>query len=151
MSVIKNHQYLSTNSKEVDRKIDGFVERCVIANYSQYADEMKTLTEQFIKHPLCTEHYEVNLFSIHFLKCNKIYSNKFKVDMPWSILNFFFEIAQDPIGSFSKLPKKTFIVNLPEIKESGEEDEKKELLELLKEDFWCPNSYDDNPLSVSFI
>lgn len=71
--------------------------------------------------------------------------------MPWSILNFFFEIAQDPIGSFSKLPKKTFIVNLPEIKESGEEDEKKELLELLKEDFWCPISYDDNPLSVSFI
>lgn len=63
-SVLKNHQFLSTNSKECHRRIDGFVERCVIANYNQYANEMKILSEKFISYSLCTNHYfEVNILN----------------------------------------------------------------------------------------
>lgn len=83
---------------------------------------------------MCTEHYEV--------------------DIQWSILNFFFEIAQNPIANFSKLTKKTFIVNSTEMKaiEDGDDEFKnKELMELLKEDVWSTISYEDNPLSVSFL
>ncbi|XP_036336127.1 uncharacterized protein LOC118746379 [Rhagoletis pomonella] len=60
-SIIRNHRNLSTNSHEVRRKIEGIQEKFAVDNNLEYAEHLGRLCDEIIQHPLCVEHYEVDV------------------------------------------------------------------------------------------
>lgn len=76
------HRFLSVNSHEVRRRIDGIAERFMAANYTQYGEKLKELAQEFVTDPLCTNHYEL--------------------DVQWSILHFLLEVSRNPVAALSE-------------------------------------------------
>ncbi|XP_065364468.1 gamma-tubulin complex component 5 [Calliphora vicina] len=114
-NIIRNHRNLSTNSHDVRRKIEGIQERFRAENCPEYADYLGRLCDEVVKHPLCVDHYEV--------------------DVHWSLLDFLFTLAYNPTGALRK--NKNKIVIQPAISEEvDDQDEEKEYWKnVLKEDF----------------
>lgn len=114
-SIIRNHRNLSTNSHEVRRKIEGIQERFRVENCPEYADYLGRLCDEIVRHPLCVDHYEV--------------------DVHWSLLDFLFTLAYNPTGALKK--NKHNIVIQPAISEevNGANEEEEYLKNLLKQDF----------------
>ncbi|XP_055909744.1 gamma-tubulin complex component 5 [Eupeodes corollae] len=130
LHIIKNHRNLSVNSHEIKRKIEGMQEKFRVANYSQYADHLQQLCEELVKHPLCVMHYEV--------------------DVSWSILEFLFNLAFNPVGALRKNKDQIDLNALKVIEEDHIDEEQKFLKNLLKEDFIddCCSFNSDSDLSV---
>lgn len=81
-SRIAGHRFLSVNSHEVRRKIDGVVERFMADNYTQYGEKLKELVQKLVTDPLCTNHYEY--------------------DIQWSILHFLLAVSKNPVAALSE-------------------------------------------------
>lgn len=92
-----SHRFLSVNSHEVRRRIDGVTERFMADNYTQYGEKLKELVQEFVNDPLCTNHYEL--------------------DVQWSILNFLLEVSRNPVSALSG-DKKAF-----KLDDSGQSDD----------------------------
>lgn len=80
---MRHHNYLSVNSHEIRRRINGLQERLSISNYQKYADRLDVLCSTLISDPLCEEHYET--------------------DVQWSVLCFLLEVAQRPETGLERL------------------------------------------------
>lgn len=128
--IIKNHRNLSVNSHEIKRKIEGMQEKFRVANYSQYSDHLQELCEELVKHPLCVMHYEV--------------------DVSWSILEFLFNLAFNPVGALRKNKNQIDLNALKICQDEDVDEDDKFLKNLLKEDFIddCANFDSDSDLSV---
>ncbi|XP_055841421.1 gamma-tubulin complex component 5 [Episyrphus balteatus] len=128
--IIKNHRNLSVNSHEIKRKIEGMQEKFRVANLSPYADHLQQLCEELVKHPLCVMHYEV--------------------DVSWSVLEFLFNLAYNPVGALRKNKNQIDLNALKATDDEGGDKEDKYWKELLKEDFIddCCNLDSDSDLSV---
>ncbi|XP_011188868.2 gamma-tubulin complex component 5 [Zeugodacus cucurbitae] len=85
-SVIRNHRNLSTNSHEVRRRIEGLQEKFAVDNNLEYAEHLGRLCDEIIQHPLCKEHYEV--------------------DIEWSLLDFLISLAHNPTGALRRNKEK---------------------------------------------
>lgn len=83
MSKVRHHNYLSVNSHEIRRRINGLQERMSISNYQKYADRLDVLCSALISDPMCEKHYET--------------------DVQWSVLCFLLEVAQRPETGLAKL------------------------------------------------
>lgn len=81
-SIIRNHRNLSTNSHEVRRRIEGIQEKFAVDNNLEYAEHFGRLCDEVIQHPLCKDHYEV--------------------DIEWSLLDFLLSLANNPTGALRK-------------------------------------------------
>lgn len=119
-------------------------EKFIVDNYQNYANKLQKLCDFIINHPLCNNHYEI--------------------DIQWAILDFLFGIAYNPVGALRKnllkmSNNKNNDINNDdnfeyEYKDNHENNyEYEELLTELKKDF-IPiekknNSDDDSDLSVS--
>lgn len=130
-NIIRNHRNLSTNSHDVRRKIEGIQERFCAENCPEYAAYLGRLCDEVVKHPLCVDHYEV--------------------DVHWSLLDFLFVLAYNPTGALRK--NKHNIEIKPAVCEvvKDEDEEKTYWQNILKEDF-IPipkTSNSDSELSVS--
>ncbi|XP_067640185.1 gamma-tubulin complex component 5 [Eurosta solidaginis] len=86
LSIIRNHRNLSTNSHEVRRKIEGIQEKFEVDNQTEYAEQLGKLCEEIIQHPLCVEHYEV--------------------DVHWSLLDFLLTLTYNPTGALRRNKEK---------------------------------------------
>lgn len=130
-NIIRNHRNLSTNSHDVRRKIEGIQERFKAENFNDYADYLSRMCDEVVKHPLCVNHYEV--------------------DVHWSLLDFLFALAYNPTGALRRNKHKIEIkppITEEVVKDNGE---KEYWQNLLKEDF-IPVTEDcnsDSELSVS--
>lgn len=83
MSKVRHHNYLSVNSHEIRRRINGLQERMSISNYQIYAERLDVLCSALISDPMCEKHYET--------------------DVQWSVLCFLLEVAQRPETGLAKL------------------------------------------------
>lgn len=83
-----NHRYLSVNSHEVRRRVDGLAERFMADNYTQYGDRLKELVENLVTNPLLSNHYEY--------------------DIQWSILHFLLEVSKDPVRASAAQGKEQY-------------------------------------------
>ncbi|XP_075159204.1 gamma-tubulin complex component 5 [Haematobia irritans] len=128
-NIIKNHRNLSTNSHDVRRKIEGIQERFRVDNSPEYADYLGRLCDEVVKHPLCVDHYEV--------------------DVHWSLLDFLFALAYNPTGALKKNKHKIEI--LPEVCEgiAVKDTEKAFWLNVLKEDFIAIPKYGNSDSDLS--
>lgn len=81
-SRITNHRFLSVNSHEVRRRIDGVAERFMADNYTQHGERFKKLVQQFVTDPICTNHEEY--------------------DIQWSVLHFLLEVSKNPVAALSE-------------------------------------------------
>lgn len=81
-SRIASHRFLSVNSHEVRRRIDGIAERFMADNYTQYGERLKELVQKFVNDPLCTNHYEY--------------------DIQWSLLHFLLGVSKNPVAALSE-------------------------------------------------
>lgn len=76
---INNHRYLSVNSHEIRRRIDGLAERFMADNYTKYGQHFRALCDNLIDDPLCVGHYEY--------------------DIPWIVLHLLLELSKNPVGA----------------------------------------------------
>lgn len=83
MSKVRHHNYLSVNSHEIRRRINGLQERMIFSNYPKYADRLDVLCSALISDPICEKHYET--------------------DVQWNVLCFLLEVAQRPETGLAKL------------------------------------------------
>ncbi|KAM7346720.1 gamma-tubulin complex component 5 [Cochliomyia hominivorax] len=114
-NIIRNHRNLSTNSHDVRRRIESIQERFRSENCPEYADYLGRMCDEVVKHPLCVDHYEV--------------------DVHWSLLDFLFTLAYNPTGALRK-NKHKIVIQPPICEEVKEEDGEKEYWKnVLKEDF----------------
>ncbi|XP_031634279.1 gamma-tubulin complex component 5-like isoform X2 [Contarinia nasturtii] len=81
-SRVASHRFLSVNSHEVRRRIDGVAERFMADNYTQYGERLKHLVQEFVNDPLCTNHYEY--------------------DIQWSLLQFLLDVSRNPVAALSE-------------------------------------------------
>lgn len=79
---IASHRFLSVNSHEVRRRIDGIAERFMFDNYTQYGERLKELAQDFVNDPLCIAHYEY--------------------DIQWSLLLFLMGVSKNPVAALSE-------------------------------------------------
>lgn len=79
---IVTHKFLSVNSHEVRRRIDGIAERFMADNYTQHGEKLKELVKEFATNPLCTNHYEL--------------------DVQWSIIQFLVGVSKNPVAALSE-------------------------------------------------
>lgn len=79
---IAGHKFLSVNSHEVRRRIDGIAERFMADNYTQHGEKLKELVNEFVLDPLCTNHYEL--------------------DVQWSITQFLLCVSRNPVAALSE-------------------------------------------------
>lgn len=79
---IVGHKFLSVNSHEVRRRIDGISERFMADNYTQHGEKLKDLVKEFVTDPLCTNHYEL--------------------DVQWSIIQFLLGVSKNPVAALSE-------------------------------------------------
>ncbi|XP_055389842.1 gamma-tubulin complex component 5 [Condylostylus longicornis] len=111
--ILKNHRYLSVNSHEVKRKIEGMHEKFRVNNYKVYGDHLQKLIDGIINHPLCKKHYEV--------------------DVGWSMIDFLFNLSYNPVGALRENRDKISL----EIRKDYDEEQNKEQqywVDILKED-----------------
>uniref|UniRef100_A0A1I8MJY9 Gamma-tubulin complex component n=1 Tax=Musca domestica TaxID=7370 RepID=A0A1I8MJY9_MUSDO len=129
-NIIKNHRNLSTNSHDVRRKIEGIQERFCVENCPEYAEYLGRLCDEVVRHPLCVDHYEV--------------------DVHWSLLDFLFELAYNPTGALKKNKHKIEIK--PAVSEevaSVKDTEKAYWMNVLKEDFIPVPKYENSDSDLS--
>lgn len=81
-SKIAHHRYLSVNSHDVRRRINGLAERFMAANYAQYGERLKELCETLIKDDMCREHYEI--------------------DIHWKILQLLLDLSRNPVAALAE-------------------------------------------------
>lgn len=110
---IRNHRNLSVNSHETRRRIDGMIEKFVVGNYPQHAQHFRRLCDELIAHPLCVNHYEV--------------------DVQWAIIDFLLNVSYNPVGSIRRSRSNVEFVNLRANEENTENDVEY-WVNLLKED-----------------
>lgn len=79
---IVTHKFLSVNSHEVRRRIEGIAERFMADNYTQHGEKLKELVKEFVANPLCTNHYEL--------------------DVQWSIIQFLLGVSKNPVAALSE-------------------------------------------------
>lgn len=75
---IATNRFLSVNSHEVRRRVDGVAERFMADNYTQYGERLKKLVNEFVTDPLCINHYEY--------------------DIQWSLVHFLLEVSKNPLS-----------------------------------------------------
>lgn len=92
MSKVRHHNYLSVNSHEIRRRLNGLQERLSISNYQQYSDRLAVLCSALISDPQCEKHYET--------------------DVQWSILSFLLEVAQRPETALEKLSQNARLMSI---------------------------------------
>uniref|UniRef100_A0A034VHP5 Gamma-tubulin complex component n=1 Tax=Bactrocera dorsalis TaxID=27457 RepID=A0A034VHP5_BACDO len=117
-SIIRNHRNLSTNSHEVRRRIEGIQEKFAVDNNLEYAEHLGRLCDEVIHHPLCKEHYEV--------------------DIEWSLLDFLLSLANNPTGALRKNKDKIdkLLKEHEElVRENSAENETEYWKKVLQEDF----------------
>lgn len=78
---INSHRYLSVNSHEIRRRIDGLAERFMADNYTKYGECFRKLCDHLIEDPLCAGHYEY--------------------DIPWALLHLLLELSKNPVGALA--------------------------------------------------
>ena len=131
--MVRNHRFLSINSHEVKRDMEGVLEKFKLSNFSDVADKLQASYEHVINDPICMDHYEV--------------------DAQFSIVSVLLELAHNPIQLFKNKiqagePIYLDVEVLPVIQEHKEESDK--LLDELREDFVALDNEDnDSVLSVS--
>lgn len=81
LAKISNHRFLSVNSHEIRRRIDGLVERFTAANYVKFGIRFRELCDALINDPLCNDHYET--------------------DIQWSLLQLLFELSSNPVAALT--------------------------------------------------
>lgn len=81
-SKIGYHRYLSVNSHEVRRRIDGLAERFMAANLTQYGERLKELCNTLINDEVCSEHYEI--------------------DIQWKILQLLLDLSRNPVAALAE-------------------------------------------------
>lgn len=70
-SLIKHHRFLSVNSHEIKREMDGIFEKFRFNNFHDEEKIFRKMYEELISHEICTEHYEKDvIFSILSLLTN---------------------------------------------------------------------------------
>ncbi|CAO1312743.1 unnamed protein product [Diamesa hyperborea] len=70
-SLIKHHRFLSVNSHEIKREMEGIFEKFRFNNFHDEEKIFRKLYEELINHEICTEHYEKDvIFSILSLLTN---------------------------------------------------------------------------------
>lgn len=79
---LASHKFLSVNSHEVRRRIEGISERFMADNYTQHGEKLKELVNEFVTNPLCTNHYEL--------------------DVQWSIIQLLLGVSKNPVAALSK-------------------------------------------------
>lgn len=79
LSSIRNHRYLSVNSHELKRRLDGLCERFEITNNKIYSDKLIELYTYLINDKICVEHYET--------------------DLHWSIINLLLDLSYNPVNN----------------------------------------------------
>ncbi|XP_013099773.2 gamma-tubulin complex component 5 [Stomoxys calcitrans] len=128
-NIIRNHRNLSTNSHDVRRKIEGIQERFCVDNSPEYAEYLGRLCDEVVKHPLCVDHYEV--------------------DVHWSLLDFLFALAYNPTGALKKNKHKIEIAPVVNENVGVKDAEKAYWLNVLREDFIAIPKYEDNESDLS--
>lgn len=81
-SKIVHHRYLSVNSHDVRRRINGLAERFLAANYAQYGERLKELCDTLTTDETCLEHYEI--------------------DIHWKILQLLLDISRNPVAALAE-------------------------------------------------
>lgn len=81
-SSIACQRFLSVNSHEVRRRVNGLSERFMANNYTRYGERLMELVQQFVIEPLCIEHYEF--------------------DVQWSILQFLLDVSTNPVTALAE-------------------------------------------------
>uniref|UniRef100_A0A1A9WVA5 Gamma-tubulin complex component n=1 Tax=Glossina brevipalpis TaxID=37001 RepID=A0A1A9WVA5_9MUSC len=128
--IIRCHRNLSTNRHDVRRRIEGLEERFRVENCAEYADYLGRLCDQIICHPLCVEHYEI--------------------DVHWSLLDFLITLAYNPTGALRR-NKHKIDLNLPHSPEDTR-NATNELIywrNVLKENFIPTTAYEDSNSDLS--
>ncbi|CAO1355674.1 unnamed protein product [Diamesa serratosioi] len=70
-SLIKHHRFLSVNSHEIKREMEGIFEKFRFNNFHEEEKRFRKMYEELISHEICTEHYEKDvIFSILSLLTN---------------------------------------------------------------------------------
>lgn len=70
-SLIKHHRFLSVNSHEIKREMEGIFEKFRFNNFHEEEKIFRKMYEDLISHEICTEHYEKDvIFSILSLLTN---------------------------------------------------------------------------------
>ncbi|KAH8397860.1 hypothetical protein KR222_003984, partial [Zaprionus bogoriensis] len=60
LHVIRNHNFLSTNSHEIRRSVDNMVDRLEFEGMQSFADAIRQLSTRIIEHPDWRDHYELD-------------------------------------------------------------------------------------------
>lgn len=100
---INNHRYLSVNSHEIRRRIDGLAERFMADNYTKYGEHFRELCDRLIDDPLCAGHYEY--------------------DIPWILLHLLLETSKNPIGALAANKNRSRLL----ADGAGDEDDKQDV------------------------
>uniref|UniRef100_A0A1B0G349 Gamma-tubulin complex component n=1 Tax=Glossina morsitans morsitans TaxID=37546 RepID=A0A1B0G349_GLOMM len=129
-NIIRCHRNLSTNGHDVRRRIEGLQERFRVDNCAIYADYLGRLCDEITRHPLCIDHYEV--------------------DVHWSLLDFLITLAYNPTVALRR-NKHKIDLNLPQpYEDTGKANN--ELIywkNVLKEHFITTTSYEDSNSELS--
>lgn len=101
-----------------------------MGNYKIYSDYLASLCEQIIHHPLCVQHYEV--------------------DVQWSLLELLLTLAYNPVVALCK-NKDKIDLSLGKSRESTEDHDVNYWRNILKKDFvpLKTSGTSDSELSVS--
>lgn len=134
MSQIQAGRYLSANSHEIKRKLDGVYDKFNAANYGKYSELLKKTIDEFLNNPIVTNHKEK--------------------DVQWSVILLLLELGYNPVASL----KNRLMSNSDIFKEYVEEPvnldetfEERIVKELRQEDLDGVNfTAEESDLSVSF-
>lgn len=100
---INNHRYLSVNSHEIRRRIDGLAERFMADNYTKYGEHFRAMCDILIDDPLCDGHYEY--------------------DIPWILLHLLLELSKNPVGALAANENRSRML----VDGAGDEDHRQEM------------------------
>lgn len=89
---INNHRYLTANSHEIRRRIDGLVERFMADNYTKYGEHFRELCDSLIEDPLCVGHYEY--------------------DISWILLHLLLELSKNPVGALAANKNRSRLLSI---------------------------------------
>lgn len=127
LSNINNSKYMSVNSHEIRRQINGLAERFEILNYKRYGDQLKELCKSFCFHPICKDHCET--------------------DIEYKILSFLLNTSRNPIEgitsnkqdfNFDALKKEVSLID-------------KDKSDLVPRSSFAEQEFSDSDLSVSKV
>lgn len=129
-SHIKYHRYLSVNSHDIKRQVDGMCEKLRFSNFHDTEKIFKKLVEESVSHELAVNHYEK--------------------DVMYMILKLLIELAYDPIGNLKTcLREKREIIQPTRIvlRKTEKRSSDNFIALLLKDNFVLPNHETDSELS----